>query len=105
MARPGPDLGADALVGWADGRLVFGPGTGEGERLALLLERDHPGRVRAVDQRVDPGVGEVAHEIVDREHEAGRTGHVIDGTTTGYTYRRRIRMYADICAYCGYTTR
>ena len=36
IVRPGPDVGANALIGWADEQLVFSPGSDqEGERLAF----------------------------------------------------------------------
>ncbi len=42
------------------------------------VQRQHPRRVRAVDQRVHSALGERAHQRLDREHQPGGAGHVID---------------------------
>src|SRR6266446_6569391 len=47
------------------------------------VERQHAGRVRAVDQRVDAAPGELAHEPLDGQHEARRAGHVIEQREPG----------------------
>ncbi len=45
---------------------------------ARQLEREHAGRVRAVDQRLDPALAESGDDLLDRKDQASRARHVVD---------------------------
>ena len=52
-------------------------------------QRQHARCVRAVDERIHTALGERAHQRLDREHETGRAGDMIDEREPGPLRHRR----------------